>query len=141
MPGTNPVGTEVDGADFLYRAITTADWWVEDENRPSTAVFNAREFCADVESLAGDHQATLSRHKPGCGIVRFNAGVARALGFCARKAVDPDFPDNAAHADVTCDLGNKDRRRAAKKLIHHPDTLVLVQPDLALLAIEQADDA
>ena len=138
MPDPSPKEVEIDGGDFLYRAITTADWWVEDENRPSSAAFNSALFSADLESiLGGNPESTLARQKPGAGLVRFSVAAAKALGFDVRREVDPNFPDNKAHAHVYCNLGNKARRKACRKLVGPPDTTTLVPPDLEVLRADR----
>src|SRR5947208_558420 len=90
---------EVDPREDLYRCITTPDWWVEEENRPSSAAFKQPDFSTDVASLAGSPDYTLSRFAQGCGLVSFNYGEAKAIGFIARVEADPNFPENKAHAN------------------------------------------
>jgi hypothetical protein len=111
-------GPEVDGREHLYRCITTPAWWVAEENRPSSAAFKSPVFSVDIASLVGSPANTLSRFPRGCGLVQFNCGDAKAIGFVARQEIDPRFPDNLAHANVYNDAqsGNK-RKTVAQKLI------------------------
>jgi hypothetical protein len=87
----------------LSRAITSRDWWVAAESRISSAAFAFPVFSVDMASLATPEQ-TLSRFRPESGLVQFNCGAARRLGFDGRQEVDTRFPENSAHANVYCDL-------------------------------------
>lgn len=111
-------GQEVDVNDDLYRCITTPDWWDSSENRPSSAAFKQPDFSTDVVSLAGSPSYTLSRFPNGCGLVAFNYADAKAIGFTARLEIDPEYPDNHAHANVYNPLNSDNKRKKlARKLI------------------------
>lgn len=109
-------GPQVPASETLSRAITSRDWWVAAENRVSSAAFAFPVFSVDIASLANPEQ-TLSRFKAGCGLVQFNSGAARQLGFDARQEIDSQFPENAAHANVYCDLPRNERKRRAQQLV------------------------
>lgn len=109
-------GAEVPASEMLSRAITSRDWWVATEARVSSAAFAFPVFSVDRASLASPGQ-TLGRFRQGSGLVQFNAGAARELGFDARQELDGNFPDNLAHANVYCDLGKKERKRRAQQLV------------------------
>jgi hypothetical protein len=113
---TNVPGQEVDIGENLYRCITTMDWWVPEENRPSSAAFKQPNFSTDVVSIAGSPEYTLRRFPQGCGLVSFNYGDAKVIGYSARLEVDPDFPDNRAHANVYNGSGSSKRKTMAQKL-------------------------
>lgn len=116
MSGTSP-GPEVDLADNLFRCITTMDWWVSDEGRPSSAAFKQPDFSTDMESVAKCPEYTLRRFPQGCGLVRFNYRTAKEIGFIAYQEVDPQFPDNLAHANVYNRSTASRRKRMAQKLV------------------------
>jgi len=111
-----PPGPEVDPAEDLYRCLTTPQWWVEEEQRPSSAAFKHPDFSTDVASLAGSPEYTLRRFPPGCGLVSFNYGDAKAIAFLARLEPDPDYPENKAHANVHNPNPTAKRKVMAQKL-------------------------
>lgn len=111
-----PSGPEVPENETLRRAITSHDWWVAAENRISSAAFTFPVFSVDMTSLATREQ-TLSRFRIGAGLVEFNTGSARQLGFDARQEIDARFPDNLAHANVYCVLAKNERKRRAQQLV------------------------
>ena len=119
-------GPEVETVENLFRCLTTPDWWVAQERRPSSAAFKQPTFSTDVESLAGTPQYTLARFSAECGIVVFNYGNAKAIGFLARLETDPEFPDNRAHANVYNDGGSSKRKTMAQKLVEK--CTVLIEP-------------
>jgi hypothetical protein len=108
-------GPGVDGNDELYRGITTPDWWVAAEGRPSSAAFSFPKFSVDVASRTTVEQ-TLGHLRPSSGLVSFPCGKARDLGFDARLEIDPNFPENLAHAHVYCDFGKSRRKTRAQEL-------------------------
>lgn len=59
MSDTATPRSEVDSKEDLYRCITTPDWWVAEEKRPSSAAFKQPVFSTDVASLAGSIDHTL----------------------------------------------------------------------------------
>jgi hypothetical protein len=114
---SGPHGPPVDAAEDLFRGITTEDWWVAEEGRPSSAAFRHPDFSTDVVSLAGTPAFTLGHLPPGSGLVRFNCGAARAIGFDARLEADPENPGNHAHANVYSLHSTSQRKKAAQKLV------------------------
>ena len=110
-------GPELAVDEDLYRCITTPTWWVDEENRPSSAAFRHPDFSTDIVSIAGTPDYTLSRFGPGCGLVLFNYGDAKLIGFLARKELDPQHPDNLAHANVYSHPSNSKRKTMALKLV------------------------
>ena len=125
----NPLspGPQVDDAEDLYRGITTESWWVEAENRPSSAAFRHPDFSVDIASLAGSPAHTLGHLPPGSGIVSFNCGVAHGIGFVVRREPDPAHPENHAHANVYGSPSASQRKRMAQRLatectlVHQPN--------------------
>jgi len=115
---TNPAssGPEVDQGENLFRCITTPDWWVAEEKRPSSAAFKQPDFSTDMASIAKEPSYTLSRFPGGCGLVVFNYGKAKAIGFIARAEPDPEHPDNKAHANVYNPNSGSKRKTMAQKL-------------------------
>jgi hypothetical protein len=111
-------GPEVAVTEDLYRCITTPDWWVPEKNRPSSAALKQPDFSTDRVSIAKTPDYTLRRFPPGCGLIQFNYGDAKEIGFIAREEIDPQHPDNLAHANVYNNVqsGNK-RKTMAQKLI------------------------
>src|SRR5688572_4146290 len=93
-------GPDVAAHEDLYRGLTTPAWWVAQERRPSSAAFRHPSFSVDVASLAGTPEHTLAHLTAGSGVVVFNCGAARQLGFITRLEADPLHPDNKAHANV-----------------------------------------
>jgi hypothetical protein len=109
-------GPEVDGVEDLYRGVTTRDWWVASEGRPSSAAFSFPIFSVDVASKT-TIERTLSHLRQGSGIVAFSCWRARELGFDARWEIDANFPENFAHAHVYCDLPKSRRKTRAQELV------------------------
>lgn len=124
MPNA-PHGPEVPGNETLSRAITSRDWWVAAEQRVSSAAFAFPAFSVDRASLAAPEE-TLSRFAEGTGLVQFNAGIARQIGFDARQELDARFPENLAHANVYCALAKNERKRRAQQLVSM--TIVVCAP-------------
>lgn len=115
-PPTGYQGPQVDAAEDLFRGITTDDWWVAEEGRPSSAAFRHPDFSVDVVSLAGTSAFTLAHLPPGSGIVQFNCGAARENNFDARLEADPGNPENHAHANVYSLHSTSQRKKAAQRL-------------------------
>ncbi len=117
MSGSGTPGPEVEAKEDLYRCLTTPDWWVAEEKRPSSAAFKQPDFSTDVASIAGSPEYTLGRFRKGCGLVVFNYGDAKAIGFIARLETDPEFPENKAHANVYNPSAAGKRKTMAQKLV------------------------
>jgi hypothetical protein len=120
MSSAPPRGPDVDAAEDLHRGITVKEWWVPAEQRPSSAAFDAPTFSVDVASLTTIAQTTHSLHvvmcKPQAGIVAFNCGEAKSLGFSTHLELDQRFPENTAHAHVYYDGSGSSRKKNARKL-------------------------
>ena len=130
-----PVVTDVEN---LYRGITTDDWWVSEENRPSSAAFKQPDFSVDIASLAGSVAHTISHLPVGSGVVAFNCGDARVIGFVTRLEPDPEQPQNHAHANVYNSEGSQSRRKKmAAKLIEK--CVLIQQPDFDAMAAAKPD--
>jgi hypothetical protein len=110
-------GPEVADHDDVYRGITTPSWWVAEEGRPSSAAFRHPRFSVDVVSLAGSPEHTLSHLPVGSGLVSFNCGAARQIGFVTRLERDAMHPDNSAHANVYSSPSSSKRKVMAQKLV------------------------
>jgi hypothetical protein len=113
-------GPQVDATEDLYRCITTPDWWLANAGRPSSAAFHEPKFSVNVASLTTlaetERQLREQLGKPDAGIVSFQCGRARELGFDARHEIDDRFPDNKAHAHVYYDGGRSSRKKKARRL-------------------------
>jgi hypothetical protein len=106
-------GTPVPDADTLHRVITpaaAAAWFPN--GLLSSAAFSFPVFSVDIARLSTPEQ-TLARWPVGSGIVGFNCGQARQLGFDARH--EPEH-GNGAHANVYNDFPTNERKRRARQL-------------------------
>ncbi len=112
---SKPRGPQVPDGDDLYRAITRSDWWKAPNKSPSSAAFSWPRFSADIASKTSPDK-TLKHRPKGSGLVSFNCSKARAIGFDPREELDPEFPQNLAHANVYNDAGPNQRKKQAKKL-------------------------
>lgn len=126
-------GRQVEPAENLYRAIPSPEWLNFSRDPPSVSSYAFKvnsPFSVNVASLIGldgaiRHMKEVLKCQDG-GIVAFNCGQARSLGYDARHEPDPNFRDNKAHANVYFDGTNSTRKKAAKKLamlcelVHRP---------------------
>jgi len=101
----------------MFRGITTLDWWVADESRPSSAAFRNPDFSVDIVSLAVSPDHTLAHLRTGSGIVQFNSGEAQGIGLIPRQEPDPDHPENHAHANVYNEGNSNQRKKRAQQLV------------------------
>lgn len=113
-------GPQVRPEETLHQFITVRSFWVAKENRPSSALFdNPPRVSVNIASLTTidkcRRQLRKDLGKPGGGMVSYNCGEARELGFDARH--EPER-GNQAHAHLYCDLdlSNKRRKRNAQRL-------------------------
>lgn len=129
MPDAPERGPEVPPHEELYRLITTPDWWVADEQRPSSAAFKEPKFSVNVASLTTIAETVAQLHqllgRPAGGVVAFNCGRARQLGFDARHEADEQFPQNAAHAHVYYSGNSTRRKKDARRLAEECRTVHL----------------
>lgn len=113
-------GPQVDAKEDLYRMITTKTWWVADAGRPSSAAFDEPKFSVNVASRTTVdetiQQLTDVLSKPNGGLVVFNCGEARELGFDARLELDEQYPKNTAHAHVYYEGSGNSRKKNARQL-------------------------
>jgi hypothetical protein len=120
-----PHGPPVPDEDTLYRVIVPAAaavWFPG--GVLSSAAFSHPVFSADIARLTTPDQ-TLSRWPAGSGIVAFNCGAARAIGFDARH--EPE-DGNGAHANVYGPPGTKERKRHARRLADLCTVVTTPQP-------------
>lgn len=106
-------GPAVPEEDTLHRAVlplAAAVWFPN--GVLSSAAFNYPTFSTDIARLATVEQS-LARWEVGTGLVGFNCGTARGIGFDARH--EPE-DGNDAHANVYSDFAPKERKRRARKL-------------------------
>jgi hypothetical protein len=127
MPNDTPHGPSVPPHESLYRLITTPDWWVSAEQRPSSAAFDEPKFSVNIASLTSIDETvrrlSVELGRPKGGVVEFNCGRARQLGFDARLEADENYPANAAHAHVYFAGGSSNRKRNARRLAKECRTL------------------
>jgi hypothetical protein len=128
----SPRGTEVPADEDLLRGIVHPDWWDAESKHVSSAIFAFPKFSAFVASMS-DEDELLSRFRRGTGMVRFNCGVARALGF---NACHEPEQGNEAHANVYCDLPSSKRKKQARLLVEAAQ--VTREPDAE--ALRRADE-
>lgn len=123
MSDVNLRGPRVAPHEELYRTIHVSDWWDLSTNPPRvrSSAFNfSRPFSVHIASIIG--LDSVIRHmieilnSPQGGIVSFQCGEARSLGFDACREPDPNYPDNIAHSNVYYDGSNSSRKRAARRL-------------------------
>src|SRR5208337_1024367 len=113
-------GPEVDPVEELYRFVTVRSFWVVPENRPSSSLFDdPPRVSVTIASLTSieecQAQLTNDLSRPNGGMVSFNCGLARQLGFDARH--EPE-KDNPAHGHLHCDTAAKpkERKKNAQRL-------------------------
>lgn len=114
MPDGGFVGPPVPDREDVYRAILYPYGWVEERNRPSSAAFDADVFSVDLKSRTTPQQ-TAARFRGVSRLAEFNCGQARQVDFDTRDELDPDRPDNLAHAHVYF-TGGSGRKSRAKRL-------------------------
>jgi hypothetical protein len=113
-------GPQVPPEETLHQFVTVPSFWVAKENRPSSSLFdNPPRVSVNVASLTTidecKQQLRKGLGKPNGGMVSYNCGQARELGFDARH--EPEH-GNQAHAHLYSDLGvsNKRRKKNAVRL-------------------------
>jgi len=133
MPDVEMQGSPVDPGESLLRALDVPDWWDLSVDPPRARSFAFKvnsPFSVNVASMIGLEGAvrhmTEVLHCPNGGIVSFSCGRARAVGYDARHELDPQYPENRAHANVYCCGSSSRRKRDAKALaemcatVHRP---------------------
>jgi hypothetical protein len=114
-------GPPVAPSEVLYRFVTVKTFWVAEENRPSSSLFDdPPRVSVNVASLTTIEKCRKLLAgwlgKPDGGMVSFNCGNARQLGFDARH--EPEL-DNDAHAHLYCDqfATASSRKKNAQQLV------------------------
>lgn len=118
-------GAHVSSEDNLLRVIVQRRWWNPETKQLSSAIFGFRKFSAFLSSM-DNGQSLLTDFTSGSGVVEFNCGVARELGFDARH--EPEN-GNDAHAHVYCELASGKRKKQARKLVHA--SVIKVEPSFS----------
>ncbi len=119
MDDADTQGPPVAAKEKLYRFVTVPSFWVAKEQRPSSSLFDQPpRVSVNVASLTDVEQCRRQLcedfHKPDGGMVSFNCGKARELGFDARH--EPE-QNNPAHAHLYCaDSAAKQRKKNAQRL-------------------------
>ena len=123
-------GPPVADQEDLQRALTYNKWWVEEEQRVSSAAFSFPDFSVDIASIAGSEDYTIRRFASGTGLVVLNCGAVRGEGCHACKEKDQNHPDNEAHANAYMPTSGGHRKRAAKAIAEKHCKKV-IKPDIA----------
>ncbi len=127
-------GPEVAPGEDLYRFVTVRSFWVVPENRPSSSLFDdPPRVSVNVASLISIEKCKTQLMNdfasPNGGMVSFNCGQARQLGFDARH--EPE-KDNPAHAHLYCDEAARatERKKNAQRLARL--CTVVIQPQFLI---------
>lgn len=118
----------VSADETLYRFVTVPSFWVTKQNRPSSSLFDdPPRVSVNVASMTTVQQCERQLREDLCsaegGMVSFNCGEARQLGFDARH--EPEL-DNKAHGHLYCDdsLSSKQRKKKAQRLARSCDVVI-----------------
>ena len=117
-----PSGPVLDDSEVLYRAILYVQHWDSSKSRASSAAFDDPVFSVDraCKSTPGE---TRKRFRSVLRLVEFQSGAAKNCGFDPRDELDPNQPNNPAHAHVYFpkynELGAKKRKGHARRLAEH----------------------
>lgn len=120
-------GPQVSADEALFRGIVRPEWWDPEDGHLSSGIFGFPKFSAYIESMT-DEDTLLRRFPEGSGLVEFNCGTARKLGFDARQ--EPEHGDEA-HANIYCELSSNKRKKHARKLVEA--STVTKKPDIEKL--------
>jgi hypothetical protein len=126
-------GPEVPGHEDLLRTIVRPEWWDPDEQHLSSGIFGFPKFSAYIASMTSE-DAVLGRFPAGCGMVQFNCGTARDLGFDARH--EPEQGEQS-HANIYCGHTGNKRKKQARALVEAATVTRL--PDLEKLRAAVTD--
>ena len=120
MAGSPERGPALPAEEHVYRVILTSSWWVEAENRPSTAAFDDRVFSVEIKTRTTPEESA-AKFRDVTRLAEFNCGRAAALEFNSHDERDRVAPDNYAHAHVYFDVtpypGAKTRKKHIRRLI------------------------
>lgn len=105
--------------ETVYRALLYPSWFSEKDQRVSSAAFDDPVFSVDRASKCTPHESA-ARFRNVNRVAEFQCGPARSIGFEVRDELDPDHPENLAHAHVyfleyDC-LKTKYRKAKARRL-------------------------
>ncbi|MCO6458296.1 MAG: hypothetical protein J5I93_23565 [Pirellulaceae bacterium] len=112
-----PSGPKLDAKEDLLRPALIPEQWLEAEQRPFSALFKDSVFSVDVASRTTP-ALTAARFREVIAMIVFNCGIAIDLGFDPRDELDPEVPDNLAHAHVY-NPKNGQKARARELARHH----------------------
>jgi len=122
---------QVHADETLYRFVTVSSFWVTKQNRPSSSLFDdPPRVSINVASMTTvqqcERQLREDLDSADGGMVSFNCGEARRLGFDARH--EPER-DNKAHGHLYCDgtLSSNQRKRNAQRLARSCVVVILPQ--------------
>ncbi|MGO9108002.1 MAG: hypothetical protein ACLP9L_02105 [Thermoguttaceae bacterium] len=123
MPDADSQGPQVDASESLLRTLDVPDWWDLSVDPPRARSFAFKvnsPFSVNLASMIGLEGAVRHMnevlHCLDGGVVSFNCGQARTVGFEARHELDPQHPENKAHANVYYCGSSSRRKRDAKAL-------------------------
>jgi hypothetical protein len=125
MADDPPRGPEVPPHEDLFRCIFLAQWWDPTDDYVSAAIFGFPKFSAFIASMTTE-AAVLARFPAGSGMLMFNAGTARALGFDSRH--EPEQGEES-HANVY----RTKQKKQTRQLLQADTTRVTVRPDVERL--------
>ena len=123
-------GQQVSADETLYRFVTVSSFWVTKQNRPSSSLFDdPPRVSVNVASMTSvqqcERQLREDLDSADGGMVSFNCGEARRLGFDARH--EPE-QNNKAHGHLYCSdtHSSNQRKKNAQRLARSCD--VVIQP-------------
>ena len=119
MPNGTEPGSIIADTEDVYRAILYPYWWPNGMSRPSSAAFDESIFSVDVKSKTTPQQ-TIARFRNVTRLAEFNCGRAKEIGFETRDELDPNQPENLAHAHVYFlgyDSFNRNQRKIKARML------------------------
>lgn len=125
----NP-GPEVPDKETLYRFVTVSSFWVTIQNRPSSSLFDhPPRVSVNIASMITEKECVRQLEedlgRPDGGMVSFNCGTARCLGFDARH--EPEG-SNKAHSHLYCSKDHSSKQRKKNAQILARKCAVVIQP-------------
>lgn len=140
MPDGAEPGSLIADTEDVYRAILSPEWWPDGMVRPSSAAFDEAVFSVDVKSRTTP-QATAARFRNVTRIAEFNCGQAKGIGFETRDELDPNQPENLAHAHVYFlgydTFSRNERKKKARKLAELCVEVAVPAPGSAVVFVER----
>lgn len=107
-------GPKVPGDENVLRSLTKPYWLKPSGDRPTSPAFDKEVFSVDRSSLTTPEEAA-ARFRDVSHVAEFKVSTADDLGYSTHEELDPDSPENLAHAHVYFER-EKGRKAAAKKL-------------------------